>query len=82
MYPVHDWKAKNRDGMETAGFRECLTSKAFPQDTREIVYFAELSFLIHTICTHTIYILITHKCNGGYLERKTLREVSTTHPPH
>ena len=81
MYHAHDWDAKSQDRMETAGFREYLMSKAFLRDTSEIVCFAELLFLIHIICTHTIYTLITHKCRGGYLERKIVREVSTTHPP-
>ena len=31
--------------------------------------------------THTIYTLITHKCKGGYSERKTLDRFSTTHTP-
>ena len=48
--------------MEIAVFRECLTSKAFLRDTYEIFCFAELSFLIHTFCTHTIYTHITHRC--------------------
>ena len=50
--------------METAGFRECLTGKAFPQDTHETFCFAELSYLIYTFCTHTIYTFITHICWG------------------
>ena len=29
--------------------------------------------------THTVYTLITHKCNRGHLERKTLDRFSTTH---
>ena len=50
--------------METAGFRECLVGKAFSQDTRKTFCFAELSYLIHTFFTHTIYTPITHKCWG------------------
>ena len=62
MYPTHDWNVKSQDRMKTASFRECLTSKAFPRDIRETFCFARLSFLIHTICTHTIYTPITHIC--------------------
>ena len=31
--------------------------------------------------THAIYTLITHKCRGDHLERKTLDRFSTTHTP-
>ena len=55
--------------METAGFREYLASKAFLRDIRETFCFARLSFLIHTICTHTIDTHITHRC-WGVLMRK------------
>ena len=48
--------------MEIASFCECLVGKAFSRDTRETLYFAELSYLIHTFFTHTIYTPITHKC--------------------
>ena len=41
--------------METTGFHECLAGKAFLRDTCETFYFAELSYLIHTFCTHIIY---------------------------
>ena len=34
---------------------------------RETFFFARLSFLIHTICTHTIYTPITHRCWGVLL---------------
>ena len=40
---------------------------------------------IVTFCipiTHTIYTLITRKNGEEPIERKTLREVSTTHPPY
>ena len=67
MCLAHDWNAKSQDMMETAGFRECLAGKAFPRDTDKTFYFAELSFLIHTICTHTIYTHITHICWGVLL---------------
>ena len=77
---VHDWNATSQDRMETAGFCECLAGKVFPWDTHKTFCFAELSYLIHTFCTHTIYTPITHICWCSYSERKTLREVSTIHP--
>ena len=61
MCPAHDWNAKSQDRLVTTWFRECLAGKAFPRDTRETFCFAELSYLIHTFCTHTIYTPITHK---------------------
>ena len=67
MCPAHDWNVKSQDKMEIAGFCECLTSKAFLRDTREIVCFAILSYLLHYILTHTIYTIITHKCWGVLL---------------
>ena len=60
MCPAHDWNAKSQNRMETAGFHECLAGKAFSRDTHKTFCFAELSFLIHTICTHTIYTPVTH----------------------
>ena len=53
--------------METVGFHECIASKAFPRDTCKTFCFAELSYLIHTIFTHTIYTSITHRCWGVLL---------------
>ena len=53
--------------MVTTSFRKCLADKAFPRDTREIFCFAELLYLIHTICSHTIYTHITHRCWGVLL---------------
>ena len=53
--------------METAGFRECLAGKAFLWDTRKTFYFSELSCLIHTFFTHTIYTPINHICWGVLL---------------
>ena len=44
-------------------------------DTRETFYFAELSFLIHIICTYIIYTPINHICWGVIL-----RENSTYKP--
>ena len=45
------------------GWRQLVfASKAFRRDTRETFCFVELSYLIHTICTHTIYTPITHRC--------------------
>ena len=61
MCLAHDWHAKSQDKMERASFCECLTSKAFARDTCKTFYFAKLSYLIHTFCTHTIYTPITHK---------------------
>ena len=48
--------------METAVFREYLAGKAFLWDTHETFCSARLYYLIHTICTHTIYTHITYKC--------------------
>ena len=67
MCLAHDWNAKSQDRMETAVFHECLVGKVFLRDTRETFCFAKLSFLIHTICTHTIYTPITHRCCGVLL---------------
>ena len=67
MCPAHDWNAKSQDRMEIAGFCECLTGKAFPWDTCEKFCFAELSYLIYTFFTHTIYTPITHRCWGVLL---------------
>ena len=53
--------------METAVSHKYLTGKAFPQDTRETFCSASLSSLIHTLCAHTIYTHITHKCYGELL---------------
>ena len=67
MCLAHDWNVKSQDRMETVGFRECLAGKAFSLDTRETFCFANLSYLIHIISTHTIYTHITHKCWGMLL---------------
>ena len=67
MYLAHNWNAKSQDRTETAGFRECFAGKAFPQDTRETFCFSKLSFLIHSILTHTIYNPVTHICWGVLL---------------
>ena len=53
--------------MVTAGFCKCLAGKAFPRDTHKTFCFANLSYLIHTISTHTIYTPITHICWGVFL---------------
>ena len=58
--------------MVIAGFRKCLVSKAFPQDTRETFCFANLSYLIHQISTHTIYTHNTHILKGVFIREKTL----------
>ena len=53
--------------MKTAVFREYLAGKAFPRGTRKTFCSANLYYLIHTFCTHTIYTHITHKCLGVLL---------------
>ena len=62
-------------------FREQLVDKAFLRDTRKTFYFARLSYLIHTFCTHTIYTPITYICWCGHSKRKTLDRFSTTYTP-
>ena len=64
MCLAHDWNAKSQDRVETAVFRECLAGKAFLRDTRKILCFARLSFLMHTFCAYIIY---THRCWGVLL---------------
>ena len=44
-------------------------SCAFRWDTRETFYFAKLCYLIHTFCTHTIYIYVTQK-SWGVLQKE------------
>ena len=68
MCPAHDWDAKSQDRMETTGFCKYLAGKAFPRDTGKTFCFARLSFLIHSILTHTIYTPITHICWGVLLK--------------
>ena len=58
--------------MVTVDFCECLASKAFPRDTRETFCFANLSYLIHLIFTHTIYTHITHILREVLFKEKTL----------
>ena len=58
--------------MVTTSFRECLASKAFPQDIRETFCFANLSYLIHQVSTHTIYTHITHILRGVFFKEKIL----------
>ena len=58
--------------MVTDGFRECLAGKAFPRDIRETLCFANLSYLIHTFSTHTIYTPITQICWEVPFREKTL----------
>ena len=58
--------------MVTTSFHECLASKAFPRDTRETFYFANLSYLIHYVSTHTIYTHITHILKEVLFREKTL----------
>ena len=73
--PAHDWNVKSQDKMEIARFHKYLASKAFLQDTHETFNFAELSFLIHIICTYIIYTPINHIFWGVIL-----RENSTYKP--
>ena len=56
--------------MKVVVSREYLAGKAFPRDTNEAFYFANLYYLIHTFCTHSIYTHITHKCWGVLLSEK------------
>ena len=53
--------------MEIVVFCEYLAGKAFPRNTRETFCSANLYYLIHTFCTHTIYTHITHNCWGELL---------------
>ena len=53
--------------MKTIDFCEYLASKTFSRDTHETFCFARLSFLIHSILTHTIYTHINHICWGVLL---------------
>ena len=60
--------------MKTAVFREYLAGKAFPRGTRKTFCSANLYYLIHTFCTHTIYTHITHNCWGMLLgENRSLK---------
>ena len=54
--------------MVTASFCQCLASKTFPRDTCEIFCFANLSYLIHQVSTHTIYTNITHILKGVFFK--------------
>ena len=65
--PSHEWNVKSQDRLVIASFCECLAGKPFPRDTCKTFCFAELSILIHSICTHTIYTHITHRCWGVLL---------------
>ena len=58
--------------MVTSGFPECLAGKTFSRDTRETFYFANLSYLIHPVSTHTIYTHITHILRGVFFKEKIL----------
>ena len=62
MHVAYTWLECEESGqMEIDVFREYLTGKAFPQDTRKIFCFVILCSLIHTFCAYTIYTHITHK---------------------
>ena len=64
---LHMLECEESDQMETVVSCEYLASKAFPWDTCETFCSAKLYYLIHTFCTYTIYIHITHKCKGEFL---------------
>ena len=53
-------------------FSECLAGKSFPRDTNETFYFANLSYPIHLVSTHTIYTHITHILKGVLFRKKTI----------
>ena len=72
--PYTWWNAKSQERMETARFCECLAGKAFPRDTREMVSFAILSYLLHYILTHTIYAIIIHRCWGVLLRENSIHK--------
>ena len=62
MHVPHTWlECEDSVQIETSVSREYLAGKAFPRDTRETFCSARLYYLIHTFCTYTIYIHITHK---------------------
>ena len=61
--------------MVTADFREHFAGKAFLQNTRETLCFANLSYLIHQVSTHTIYTHITHILRGVLFREKTLAAI-------
>ena len=61
--------------MVTASFHECLVGKAFLRDTHETFCFANLSYLIHQVSTHTIYTHITHILKGVLFREKTLATI-------
>ena len=58
--------------MVIAGFHKCLVGKAFLWDTCETLCFANLSYLIHQVSTHTIYTHVTHILKGVLFREKTL----------
>ena len=65
--PRNDAFALHMTGMRRVriGWRQlCFVSSSWVRLSRETFYFARLSYLIHTFCTHTIYNHITHKCWG------------------
>ena len=66
---LHMLECEESGQMERAVSREYLASKAFPWDTREAFYSANLSSLKHTFCAYTIYTHITHKCKESFWEK-------------
>ena len=61
--------------MVTTGFHKCLVSKALLRDTCETFCFANLSYLIHQVSTHTIYTHITHIGWKVLFREKTLATI-------
>ena len=77
-FPRSEARAQHMTGMRrvmTDGdnfFREFLAGKAFPRDTRKTFCFANLSYLIHQVSTHTIYTHIIRILKGVLFREKTL----------
>ena len=65
------------------GFATC-TSREWPAKFPCFTKNCDFLYSHHSyyIYTHTIYTLITHRKCKKPIERKTLRKVSTTHPPY
>ena len=59
--------------MVIAGFHECFVGKAFPRDTRETFCFTILSYLIHQVSTHYIYL------NYPHIERSSFQRENPSH---
>ena len=59
----------------TVGFHKCFMGKAFPWDTHKALCFANFSYLILQVSTHTIYTHITHILRGVLFREKTLATI-------